>query len=217
MADESWRLSTAVQELAAGAVEPLNQFVLRGHDLHGTLLLPTDMPEPIPVIDLSKLPTADEAAKLQSALQSWGLFLVSCSVVYLSLCISVCLVMACNQQVIYLVQATNHGIEASLMDAMMGASRDFFHQPLKEKQKYSNLIDGKHFQVQGYGNDMVVSQDQILDWHDRLHLRVEPEEDRDFTYWPKHPESFRLSIHFPGISSNVMVSYIMQKRKKNHV
>ncbi|TKW19933.1 hypothetical protein SEVIR_4G052201v4 [Setaria viridis] len=120
MADESWRLPTPVQELAARAVEPQNQFVLREQVRRGTLLLPTDMPEPIPIIDLSRLPAADESAKLQSALQNWGLFV-----------------------------ATNHGIETSLMDAMMGASRDFFHQPLEEKQKYSNLIDGKRFQVKG--------------------------------------------------------------------
>jgi hypothetical protein len=39
----------------------------------------------------------------------------------------------------------------------------FFCQLLEAKQKYSNLIDGKHFQVQGYGNDWLLTQDQILD------------------------------------------------------
>ena len=49
------------------------------------------------------------------------------------------------------------------MDAMMSASRDFFMQPSEEKQKYSNLIDGKHFEMEGYGNDKVVTtQDQSL-------------------------------------------------------
>ena len=43
------------------------------------------------------------------------------------------------------MQVTNHGIEATLMDAMMDASREFFRQPLQEKQKHSNMIDGKHF------------------------------------------------------------------------
>lgn len=64
------------------------------------------------------------------------------------------------------------------MDDLMNTSREFFRQPLEEKQKYSNLIDGKHFQVEGYGNDPVRSQDQILDWSDRLHLRVEPEDEK---------------------------------------
>ncbi|WP_323193003.1 2-oxoglutarate and iron-dependent oxygenase domain-containing protein, partial [Halostella sp. PRR32] len=61
--------------------------------------------EPIPAIDLSRLSAADEADKLRAALQSWGLFLV-----------------------------TNHGLEASLMDAVMNASGEFFRQPIEEKQ-----------------------------------------------------------------------------------
>ncbi|CAL5051368.1 unnamed protein product [Urochloa decumbens] len=167
MAEESWRVPTPVQELAAVVVEPPNQLVLREQDRPGSLLLATDMPEPIPMIDLSRLPAADEAAKLQSALQGWGLFLV-----------------------------TNHGIEASLMDAVTGTSRDFFHLPHEEKQKCSNLIGGKSFQPEGYGNSLVLSQDQILDWHDRLLLRVEPEDERNLSYWPKEPESFRPELVF---------------------
>lgn len=167
MADEAWMAPRVVQELAAGGVEePPSRYVLREQDRAGGLLVAGEMPEPIPVIDLSRLSAADEADKLRVALQSWGLFLV-----------------------------TNHGLEASLMDAVMNASRGFFRQPIEEKQKYSNLIDGKHFQVEGYGNDRVMTQDQILDWSDRLHLRVEPEDERNLAYWPNHPESFRDVLH----------------------
>ncbi|CAL5044262.1 unnamed protein product [Urochloa decumbens] len=121
---------------------------------------------PVPVIDLGCLcqttaasggeeSAAGEAARLRSALQSWGLFLV-----------------------------TNHGIEASLMDAVMEASREFFRQPLEEKQKHTNLVDGEHFQLEGYGNDRVASEDQVLDWCDRLYLKVEPQEERNLALWP---------------------------------
>lgn len=203
MADESWRVPTPVQELAAGVVEPPSQFVLQEQDRPESLLFAADMPEPIPVIDLSRLPAADEASKLWSALQTWGLFLVSRSVPYLPVCImqSACSATVCNQQHRLHLQVTNHGIEASLMDDVMAASRDFFHQPLQEKQKCSNLIGGKRFQMEGYGNDMVTSQDQILDWQDRLQLRVEPEDERNLAYWPKHPDSFRLSTRLLEISS----------------
>lgn len=78
------------------------------------------------------------------------------------------------------------------MDDVMNASREFFQQPLEEKQKCSNLVDGKHFQVEGYGNDQVKTEDQILDWSDRLNLKVEPQEERNFANWPKRPEHFRL-------------------------
>ena len=73
----------------------------------------------------------------------------------------------------------------------MTASRDFFCLPLDEKRKYSNLIDGKHFQMEGYGNDQVKTQDQRLDWSDRLNLKVEPEDERNLAHWPIHPKSFR--------------------------
>ena len=91
MADESWRVPTPVQELAAGVVEPPSQSVLQEHDRPESLLLATNLPEPIPVIDLSRLPAADEASKLWSELQTWGLFLVSRSVHYLPICIVQCL------------------------------------------------------------------------------------------------------------------------------
>ena len=76
------------------------------------------------------------------------------------------------------------------MDDVMNASREFFHLPLEEKRKYSNLVDGKRFQVEGYGNDQVKAQDQILDWSDRLHLKVEPRDERNLANWPRHPENF---------------------------
>ncbi|TVU02462.1 hypothetical protein EJB05_52050, partial [Eragrostis curvula] len=167
MADDSWRVPTPVQELAAAVEEPPSRYVPREQDRPSSILVAADMPEPIPVIDFGRLlDDAAEADKLYAALQSWGLVLV-----------------------------TNHGIEASLMDNVMKASREFFRQPLEAKQKYSNLIDGKHFQVEGYGNDRVLTQDQILDWCDRLHLRVEPEDERNLAFWPKHPESFRDVLH----------------------
>ncbi|WVZ54014.1 hypothetical protein U9M48_004884 [Paspalum notatum var. saurae] len=157
-----------VQELAAADVKqelPPTHYVLRGQH-HVSPLVANQLPEPIPVIDLSQLSfDAQEAAKLQAALQGWGLFLV-----------------------------INHGIEASLMDAVMGASNQFFDHPPEEKQKYSNLIDGKHFQVEGYGNDQIKTHDQTLDWSDRLHLIVGPEDKRNLAIWPKRPESFRFAI-----------------------
>ncbi|KAL6606738.1 hypothetical protein ACP70R_042391 [Stipagrostis hirtigluma subsp. patula] len=89
----------------------------------------------------------------------------------------------------------NHGVGASLMDAMADASREFFRQPPEEKRKYSNLVDGKHFRLEGYGNDRVASEDQVLDWCDRLYLKVEPQDERNLALWPTHPHSFRNVLH----------------------
>uniref|UniRef100_A0ACD5TUX0 Uncharacterized protein n=1 Tax=Avena sativa TaxID=4498 RepID=A0ACD5TUX0_AVESA len=124
---------------------------------------------PIPVIDLGRLSrpdtdggAAEEAAKLRSALETWGFFMV-----------------------------TNHGIESSLMDAMMNVSKEFFQKPPEEKQKYSNLMDGKRFRLQGYRSEMLKSEGRALDWSERLSLQVEPEEARKLELWPNHPESLR--------------------------
>jgi isopenicillin N synthase-like dioxygenase len=159
-----------VQELAAKVQQPPSRYVQPEQYHPVSLVVDAEKPEPIPVIDLSRLLAADgadhEGSKLRLALQSWGLFLVD-----------------------------NHEIETSLMDDLISASREFFHLPLEEKQRCSNLIDGKHFQVEGYGNDPVASKDQTLDWLDRLHLRVEPEDERNLVHWPEHPNSFRALLH----------------------
>ncbi|KAL6606740.1 hypothetical protein ACP70R_042393 [Stipagrostis hirtigluma subsp. patula] len=169
MADESWRIPMLVQEVAAREQQPPSRYVLPEQYHPISPAVGVDMPEHIPVIDLSRLMASDsrddENTKLRSALQSWGLFLV-----------------------------TNHGIETSLMDDLINAAREFFHQPLEEKQKYSNLIDGKHFQVEGYGNDSVKFKDQTLDWSDRLQLRLEPADERNLARWPEHPKSFRAFL-----------------------
>jgi hypothetical protein len=77
MAGDSWRIPTPVQELAAAVEVPPKRYVVREQDRPSSLLAAADMPEPIPVIDLSRLSDAAEADKLQAALQSWGLVLVS--------------------------------------------------------------------------------------------------------------------------------------------
>nr|CAB3467231.1 unnamed protein product [Digitaria exilis] len=169
--DESWRLPSTVQELAATVQDPPSRYRIPEQDPLSDQLAGAEMPEPVPTINLRRLLASDdvadeEAAKLRSALQRWGFFLV-----------------------------TDHGIEASLMDALIASAREFFRKPLEEKQAYSNLIGGKQWQLEGYGNDPVKTQDQILDWSDRLHLRVEPEDERNLDRWPGHPESFRGLLH----------------------
>uniref|UniRef100_A0A0E0L8I9 Fe2OG dioxygenase domain-containing protein n=1 Tax=Oryza punctata TaxID=4537 RepID=A0A0E0L8I9_ORYPU len=177
-----WMLPTIVQELAASGVqEPPSRYVRRELQPRLAATLPAaaaaELPELIPAIDLRKLSTVDEAAKLQAALQTWGLFTV-----------------------------TGHGIEESLMDDVMNASREFFHQPIEEKRNCSNLKDGKNFQVEGYGSDQVKIKDQTMDWSDRLHLKLEPENERNFANWPTRPESFR----------DVLLEYALKSKMIKH-
>ncbi|XBH97921.1 hypothetical protein VPH35_127525 [Triticum aestivum] len=87
--------------------------------------------------------------------------------------------------------AVGHGTEPSFLGEVMKVTREFYKLPLEEKQKYSNVVDGKEFRMEGYGSDMVISEKQILDWCDRFYLVVEPESQRIYTLWPTQPPSFR--------------------------
>jgi len=84
MADEPWRVPSTVQELAANVQEPPSRYLVPEQERLGDQLAGAEMPEPVPTIDLRRLLASDggageEAAKLRSALQSWGFFLVSLS------------------------------------------------------------------------------------------------------------------------------------------
>lgn len=70
------------------------------------------------------------------------------------------------------------------MDAVTEAWREFFRQPLVEKERYTNMVGGKNFQLEGYGNDRVTNEDQVLDWSDRLYLKVELRDQRNLALWP---------------------------------
>ncbi|KAK9697946.1 hypothetical protein RND81_08G071800 [Saponaria officinalis] len=88
-------------------------------------------------------------------------------------------------------QAMNHGMSSTFLDEVREATKQFFNLPLEEKQKYSRGIKD----YDGYGNDTVVSENQILDWTDRLFLTVYPEDQQKLQYWPEKPLAFRKVIN----------------------
>lgn len=82
MADaEPWKtvkIHPTVQELVTGVQdEPPSRYVIPEQNRR-PVVAGSEMPHPIPIIDLSRLSNnnADEVARLQSALENWGLFLV---------------------------------------------------------------------------------------------------------------------------------------------
>lgn len=66
-------------------------------------------------------------------------------------------------------------------------TKQFFALPTEEKQKYAREIGS----IQGYGNDMILSDDQVLDWIDRLYLTTYPEDQRKLHFWSEIPAGFR--------------------------
>ncbi|PHT28404.1 hypothetical protein CQW23_32000 [Capsicum baccatum] len=86
--------------------------------------------------------------------------------------------------------AINSGIEEPLIDEVRKVSRQLFDLSMEEKQKYGRAPDD----TEGYGNDMVLSENQTLDWTDRPYLLVHPEDERKLKYWPENPKSFRVNL-----------------------
>ncbi|WVZ82287.1 hypothetical protein U9M48_029568 [Paspalum notatum var. saurae] len=174
-----------VQELAAGGLPaPPTRYVLREKDRPtggvGSAATKLDFP----IVDVRRLADsgdADEAAKLRAALDTWGLFAV-----------------------------TGHGIPEALLDGIREASREFFHLPSSEKLKHANQTDDGEFQLEGYGIDRVDTDEQILDWCDRLYLQVQPEETRQLKLWPDHPPSFAKLLHEYTLASDQVAKLVLR-------
>ncbi|KAJ4832900.1 hypothetical protein Tsubulata_044523 [Turnera subulata] len=83
--------------------------------------------------------------------------------------------------------AVNHGMTSSFLDQVRSLTKQFFALPMEEKQKYCREVGS----MEGYGTDIVFSEDQILDWTDRLYLKLSPKDQRQLKLWPETPVDFR--------------------------
>ncbi|KAL4571437.1 hypothetical protein LXL04_018196 [Taraxacum kok-saghyz] len=84
-------------------------------------------------------------------------------------------------------QAINHGIESSFLEKVREISKLFFGLSIEEKKKCFREDND----LEGYGNDMVLSDNQTLDWTDRLYLTVLPKHKQKLQFWPQNPTHFR--------------------------
>ncbi|XP_052198708.1 protein SRG1-like isoform X1 [Diospyros lotus] len=87
-------------------------------------------------------------------------------------------------------QAAGHGMPSHFLDEVREVIQEFFKLPGEEKSKYSRAAG----ESEGYGQDKVVSKKQVLDWCDRLSLRIYPKDQRKPKLWPEKPEDFREKI-----------------------
>ncbi|XP_076954949.1 thebaine 6-O-demethylase-like [Bidens hawaiensis] len=79
-------------------------------------------------------------------------------------------------------QAINHGIEGSLLEKVREVSQVFFNLSTDEKKKCLR----EENDIEGYRNDMVLSDHQTLDWTDRLFLTVLPKDQQRLQFWPQN-------------------------------
>ncbi|XP_054785033.1 protein SRG1-like [Prosopis cineraria] len=156
-------LARRVQEMVLNGEEPPPPYICR--DDGPTQVVSSTLCS-IPIIDFGLLssPAPDiaqqkqELDKLRLALSSWGCF-----------------------------QAVNHGISVSFLNEVRQVGRDFFQQPMEEKNKVCKGVE----EFDGYGADPVPEEGQSLDWSDRLFLYLYPQDTRKYTFWPTNPPSFR--------------------------
>ncbi|XP_037481108.1 2-oxoglutarate-dependent dioxygenase 11-like [Triticum urartu] len=157
---------TSVQALVASAgeltVDKIGRYIQPDIDAHAVL---PELSDEVPVIDLSKLLSAEsaeaEAAKLRFACAEWGFF-----------------------------QVVNHGIPDEVITGIKQDIQNFFQLPLEVKNEYAQRLGD----LQGYGQVFVVSDDQKLEWGDRFALFIQPPQARDMSYWPSQPHTFRNCI-----------------------
>ena len=87
------------------------------------------------------------------------------------------------------VQVVNHGISSELLKKLKHEIEAFFKLPLEEKMKYK-IRPGE---VDGYGS-VLKTDDQKLDWGDRLFMIINPILRRKPHLFPQLPPSLRLIL-----------------------
>ncbi|MQL91163.1 hypothetical protein Taro_023769 [Colocasia esculenta] len=85
---------------------------------------------------------------------------------------------------------TGHGVPLPLMASLAEVLKAFFMLSLEEKR--ASVGSYKDIDNLGYGRSFVKSEDQKLDWVDRLAMRVHPNQDSlGLRLWPQTPVDFR--------------------------
>ncbi|KAL8037444.1 hypothetical protein ABFX02_11G040400 [Erythranthe guttata] len=169
---EVWSCKT-VQEVVENGGELPSRYIWIRNDRsdYGPIDLNVPVATEIPVIDFTRLQLASSSSS--SAIDEELLNLRSALTTW-----------GC-------FQAINHGIENSFLDEVRRLAREFFHLPMSEKQKNARTEND----YEGYGNDIVLFENQPLDWTDRLYLLVSPQDKQKLEYFPRTPQSFRKMLH----------------------
>ncbi|KAK9268103.1 hypothetical protein L1049_010542 [Liquidambar formosana] len=89
-----------------------------------------------------------------------------------------------------LFQLVNHGVSNSLVEKLKHEIEEFFKLPLEEKMKYKR----RPGQVEGYGQTLLVSEDQKLDWSDKFYMMTNPISIRKPHLLPQLPPSLRDTL-----------------------
>ncbi|KAH9294991.1 hypothetical protein KI387_038579 [Taxus chinensis] len=155
-----------VQELAAKDPYALPQRYIRAEEERPPCITTnTNLITSIPIIDMELLSGDDECRQIMMDN----------------------LASACKEWGFF--QVVNHGVAGSVLEQMKRDVRGFFLLPLEEKLKYVMKGGGE-----GYGQTLVFSDDQKLDWSDIFVLRTLPQDGTNMDFWPTKPVDFRATV-----------------------
>ncbi|KAK1420378.1 hypothetical protein QVD17_21921 [Tagetes erecta] len=91
----------------------------------------------------------------------------------------------CNEWGIF--QLVNHGVDKVLVEKMKEEIVGFFNLPVEDKLRYK-LVAGDY---QGFGQTIVQTQDQKIDWADRFYMITNPVHRRKSHLLPQFPSTLR--------------------------
>lgn len=90
-------------------------------------------------------------------------------------------------EIILVLQLVNHGVDSSLVEKLKYEIQEFYKLPLEERLKYK-VNEGD---FEGYGQTIIHSEDQKVDWADRFYMIVNPINRRKPHLLPELPSSLR--------------------------
>ncbi|KAI3741604.1 hypothetical protein L1987_59278 [Smallanthus sonchifolius] len=96
-------------------------------------------------------------------------------------------------------QLVNHGVDKLLVEKMKKEVVEFFNLPVEEKLRYK-LKAGEY---EGYGQTILQTQDQKVDWADRFYMITNP----------LHRRKSHLLPQFPPILRDTMENYLKELQK----
>ncbi|KAK0579039.1 hypothetical protein LWI29_020059 [Acer saccharum] len=107
-------------------------------------------------------------------------------------------------------QLINHEVSCSLVEKLKIEIEEFFKLPIEEKNKFGQ----QKGDVEGYGNSFVVSEEQKLNWGDRLYFTTSPPHLRKPHLFPNLPPSFRETLEaYSAEMKNIGVKILRQMGK----
>ncbi|KAI8000756.1 Codeine O-demethylase [Camellia lanceoleosa] len=87
-------------------------------------------------------------------------------------------------------QLVNHGVSPLLVEKVKYEIEEFYKLPLEEKMKYK-IQPGD---VEGYGQTLLMQDDEKLDWADRFYMVINPVHRRKAHLLPQFPSSLRETL-----------------------